>query len=37
MQLADDVKTGKTKCYPLNQKLIDELTDLTGVTIDETL
>ena len=34
MQLAEDVRTGKVKTYPLTQEMFDKLDDLVGDLID---
>ena len=35
IQMADDVKTGKVKTYPLTQDMFDKLDDLVGDLIEE--
>jgi hypothetical protein len=35
MQMADDVKSGKVKTYPLTEDLFDRMKDLVGDLIDE--
>lgn len=35
MQMADDVKSGKVKTYPLTEDMIDKLDELIGDLIDD--